>query len=192
MKAFLSILGLWNYDDTIFANFNVPTGLDRDVAINKILFDCAELGLVYTDPDIVKVLIKNWSDTNSENWAKIYAALIEQYDPLHNYDKHEEWTDDRTIANDSTSTDNGHNEHDVAGFNDNQILVHDYKDTLYNQNVIDHDGTDNLDHLGHIYGNIGVKTSQSMLTEEVELRTAYNMYQIITNSFKKTFCVMVY
>lgn len=192
MKAFLSILGLWNYDDTIFANFNVPTGLDRDVAINKILFDCAELGLVYTDPDIVKVLIKNWSDTNSENWAKIYAALIEQYDPLHNYDKHEEWTDDRTIANDSTSTDNGHNEHDVAGFNDNQILVHDYKDTLYNQNVIDHDGTDNLDHLGHIYGNIGVKTSQSMLTEEVELRTAYNMYQIIANSFKKTFCVMVY
>lgn len=192
MKAFLSILGVWNYDNTIFDDFNVPVGLDKTTAVNKILFDCAELGLVYTDPDILKLIIKNWSDTNIANWTKMCAALTAQYNPIHNYDKHEEWTDDRTIANDSTTTDNGHNEHDVAGYNENQTLVHDYKDTVYNQNVLEHDGSDNLDHEGHIYGNIGVTTSQQMVTAEMELRMAYNIYNMISQSFKNYFCIQVY
>ena len=192
MKAFLSILGLWNYDDTIFNDFAVPSGLDRTTAINKILFDCAELGLVYTDPDIVKILIKNWTDVNTPNWEKIYAALTATYNPIHNYDKHEEWTDDRDITNDATTTDDGHNDRDVAGYNENTTLVKESKLTNYNSNVVDQDANDYLEHEGHIYGNIGVTTSQQMVTAEMELRATYNMYQIIANSFKKTFCVMVY
>ena len=58
MRVFLSILGMYNYDETIFDEFDVPAELDRDTAINKILFDNAELGLVYTDPAVFKQLVK--------------------------------------------------------------------------------------------------------------------------------------
>lgn len=192
MRAFLSILGLWNHDETVFKYFKVPSGLDKETAINKILFDCAELGLVYTEPSIFKTMVKTWVDSNLDNWNRMYTALTSEYDPIHNYNKYEEWTDDRDITNDSKTSDNGTNEHDVAGFNENATLVKDYKDTAQNTSVLKHDGTDNLDHKGHIYGNIGVTTNQQMITAEMEMRVAYNMYTIICQSFKNNFCIQVY
>jgi hypothetical protein len=44
----------------------------------------------------------------------------------------------------------------------------------------------------HLYGNIGVTTPVQMLTGEAELRTRYNMTDIITTNFKQTFCLMIY
>lgn len=41
-------------------------------------------------------------------------------------------------------------------------------------------------------GNIGVTTTQQMLTEEMKLRTAYDMYTIIAEEFKKRYCILVY
>lgn len=184
MRAFLSILGLYNYDDSIFADFNVPQGMDKDVAIKKILFECAELGLVYTEPDTVKSLIKNWTETHMDNWNRMYEAFTEEYNPIHNYDKHEEWTDefDGTAGTDGTS------ERDVAGFNDNTQLVNESKITNSEEST----AANTNDHTGHIYGNIGVTTSQQMLEAEMELRSTYNMYKIISDSFKYNFCIMVY
>lgn len=42
------------------------------------------------------------------------------------------------------------------------------------------------------YGNIGVTTSQQMLQAEMELRSRFNMYEIITQEYKERFCLMVY
>ena len=42
------------------------------------------------------------------------------------------------------------------------------------------------------YGNIGVTTSQEMLTQELELAKIINVIPIIIESFKDRFCLMVY
>ena len=180
MRAFLSILGMYNYDPTVFADFSVPDGVDRDTAINKILFDNAELGLVYTDPDIFGQLVKNWTNINLPNWNRAFEALMSGYNPIYNYDKNEEWKD---ISN---SHGKGTTERDVAGFNDNTTLVKDNKISSSDEN---HAG---LDHKGRIYGNIGVKTTQSMIEEEMNLRVKFNIYQMISDSFKSYFCIKVY
>lgn len=180
MGAFLSVIGMYNYDDSIFDNFSVPLGMDKSVAVNKILFDNAELGLVYTDPDIFPMLVKNWSDVNARSWEMMLQALTEEYNPIHNYDRTEEWTDERTGEFQSTA------DRDVAGFNENSTLV--------KSNKITNDGEtgDTLEHSGRMFGNIGVTTTQHMIEEELELRKHYNIYQEISDSFKRNFCIMVY
>lgn len=41
-------------------------------------------------------------------------------------------------------------------------------------------------------GNIGVTTTQKMMTEELEFWNQYNLYDIIIREFKKHFCIMLY
>ena len=41
-------------------------------------------------------------------------------------------------------------------------------------------------------GNIGVTTAQQMITAEIDMRTAYNMYEIIMQTFKREICVAVW
>lgn len=50
---------------------------------------------------------------------------------------------------------------------------------------------DNNEHRGRIHGNIGVKTTQSMLAEELEVQR-FNIINEITDIFVTEFCVLVY
>ena len=180
MRAFLSILGMMNHYPNVMDDFKVPQGIDRETAINKIMFDCAELGLIYTDPNIFPVLVKNWTNVNLPNWEKAMEALLSNYNPIHNYDKTDDWEEW------GDGTGNGTTDRDVAGFNQNNSLVKEGKNTSedsYNNHA---------KHQGRIFGNIGVKTTQSMIAEEMELRVQYNIYQMISDSFKSNFCVRVY
>lgn len=47
------------------------------------------------------------------------------------------------------------------------------------------------EHDGHLYGNIGVTTSQQMLESELEI-AEWNLYEHITDIFIKELCIMVY
>lgn len=52
--------------------------------------------------------------------------------------------------------------------------------------------TGTLTRAGRVSGNIGVMTSQQMVTAEIELRSVMDMYQIIVREFTKRFCLGVY
>ena len=56
-------------------------------------------------------------------------------------------------------------------------------------------GTDNEttegDHSGHMWGNIGVTTSQEMLRDELDVQR-FNLIQQITDLFLTEYCIMVY
>ena len=179
-RAFLSILGLMNHYPDVMDNFTVPTGLDREVALNKIMFDTAELCLVYTEPSTFKLLVKNWTESEQYNWEKMWDALKAEYNPIHNYNMTESWEDHSEGTGDGTS------QRDVAGYNENSTLVHDSKLTDNNSSEVD------STHEGQRSGNIGVTTSQQMVEAELALRAKHNMYQIIADSFKRHFCIMVY
>ena len=53
-------------------------------------------------------------------------------------------------------------------------------------------GSRNANHNGRIHGNIGVTTSQQMLTAELDLAPRVNMYEVITRDFRNRFCLLVY
>ena len=46
-------------------------------------------------------------------------------------------------------------------------------------------------HTGHVHGNIGVKTTQSMVLEELDL-AKWNVYEQITDLFLTEFVIPIY
>ena len=161
----LSILGLNEYTDGhVWDLFDVPEGVSRQDCIDNIMAQCAELSLVYPHPAAMKVMIGLWTRKNMNNWVQLKKALETEYDPLHNYDRHEEWRDTGASQ--------------VAGFNQDADLA-------------DRDAAQS-DHTGHMYGNIGVTTAAQMIAGEMDIRTRFNLLDVICDSFKDEFCVQVY
>lgn len=104
--------------------------------------------------------------------------------------------DQRTTYGRSDTT--THNTTDTLTHNTNETLTHNTTETQTygKQNVmqhgekIEHDGTTERNVLA--FGNIGVTTSQDMLTQELELAKIIEVIPIIIESFKNRFCLMVY
>lgn len=60
----LSVLGLYKFNDHLFDDMILPTGLnntDRQTVIGNILRKCAELEILYPDYDFCKEMIGLWS-----------------------------------------------------------------------------------------------------------------------------------
>lgn len=196
MRPLIDIIAVYKLDNTIFDNFNMPVGIEKDNVINNIIAECAELPLVWTNPIFLKDLIASWSSNEMHSWNKIYEALKAEYSPIENYDRHEESTDTRTpdLVNTYTDRDNTYTSDIYAnGYNSgNQVKTN---KTVSTNDVVTTNGTsgsDKNEHEAHIHGNIGVTTNQQMIEAEIDLRTRYCMENIILNAFKNKFCIIVY
>lgn len=128
--AWLSILGLYNYDNTIFDGLTLPTTSDlpeladymdeiivpdKTTLVKKLLFDLAELPLVYTDPATMKQMIEVWSDSREYNWIMSWETMLYKYNPIWNKDgtytetRSESRSNSGTREMDGTVTDAGTN-----------------------------------------------------------------------------------
>lgn len=100
-NAWVSVLGLYNYDNTIFDNLVLPDSsdlsnvpeyvadfaeIDATTLKEKILFDLAELPLVYSRPETLKRMIGLWSTVNRKTWADLWETTILKYNPIWNKD----------------------------------------------------------------------------------------------------------
>ena len=103
-SAFLDIIGLYEWDNTIFDNMVLPEELEssRNDIINNILFQCRELELNIISPTVMKNLIELWSKKRLYYFDELYKTTQYDYNPIDNYDRHEEITD--TMSN----QENGH------------------------------------------------------------------------------------
>ena len=272
--AKMTLIGLYNYDQTLFNGLTFPTGIDKDIAVNEILMRANEFCALYTDPDFMKIQIGIWGQKHFRTFEKWITALNIQYDPLHNYDRHEEWKDGRGLKTSSKTTADYNNDRtanltdkntintqDMRRADLNENVINDLKDTngqmfpgsdetevsAYDSssyqpkekvthdigtienyrtgnvstdttgtdtidhtgtNTVTHSGTDkvntkgtmadttgseteNSSHEGHLYGNIGVTTSQQMLRDELELQR-WNIYENIADIFVDEFCIQIY
>lgn len=174
MMATLSLLGLYSFRGDILDDFKLPEGIDRDDFIEMLLFDTAELELLTPDPDIMKQLIGRWSNVRVNAWSKMVDTETVEYNPIHNYDRQEDWVDDGTG---SSITDLS-----VAGFNDADMADRERTGT---------GTTTQSRHTARISGNIGVTTTQQMLESERESRKYSTVFEII-GEFKERFCLLVY
>lgn len=125
MRATLSLMGMYEYDHTILDFFHYPDKwetVDKDVFVNKLLLDTAELEVLYPDADIFKTAIKYWSAAEVQNWNKLYDTTVLKYNPIWNKDgtvtetekhiKNNNYTDvtDGTIADHSSTIGNQNTE----------------------------------------------------------------------------------
>ncbi len=85
-KAMISILSLYKYDNTLFDLLTLPDGINKELAVNKILQDTANYESFYTDPEYLKFSIKLWGDVNYWSFKKLYDTLNFDYNPIWNKD----------------------------------------------------------------------------------------------------------
>lgn len=94
----LTLIGMYNYDPTIFDNLVLPDKYDKGDFINSLLMSQGEKCALYADVDFMRLSIQVWGRKWFDNLERIADALTEEYNPLHNYDRHEEYTDTETYG----------------------------------------------------------------------------------------------
>lgn len=176
--ALLSILGLFNYDSSVMEGFNVPENVDRDTAVNSILLECAELELIYSNIEIMKLAIATWSDKELPIWTRLQKTNELVYNPIYNVDgvERETQTRDLTATGDNVGSVHGFNSSDWAEANKSEGTSRD---------------TGTVTTEKRRSGNIGVTTTQKMIQEERDIST-FDIIEYIVKSFKRRFCLGVY
>lgn len=105
MFASLSIYGLYEFNDEIFDNLQLPEGMDKDVLIPQILTDCSDFALIYPNYDFMKMMIGVWSKNEGHIWKRLYESELIEFNPIENYDRHESLT--RAVTSNSKGTSKG-------------------------------------------------------------------------------------
>lgn len=211
--ALMTVEGLYNYKDTLFNEFNVPDGMDKQIAIDTICMRSREMEVLYPNLEFFAMRIGMWSRKHQYNWKKLYDTTVLEYNPIENYDRMEDWTDidiekgsnfrsndiNNTVGN--VITESGSITEQNTAFNDG---LKDHAKNITSNNTTNNgteytqeNGQDSsqrdLKHtkIGRAHGNIGVTTSQQMIQSERDL-VVFNLYDVIAESFVENFCLMVY
>lgn len=246
----LSVLSLYNYDNSLFDLMKYPTRFtteDKETTIGNILGECAELEVLFPDIPTFKNMIGLWSKLNFPTWERIYNLSLMEYNPIENYNRveTETITDSRTESrtgteehtgtdtNRSTGNDTSINSgtntetnsgtdseiNKTVGYDSNVLQLHDSSDITHGHvisssssgnSTVTYGKQDSLTHGENIergeeiehngenvrtnetHGNIGVMSSQQMATAEIELAPKLNVMNMIVESFKERFCILVY
>lgn len=113
-QATLSLLGLYNFDNTILDSLVIPSAIDKQTLIDNLLMETAEFEVLYPNFDFFKFAIGAWSRKELPIWEKLYETTQYEYNAIHNYDRTETSTDseNRNFVNDSNgfSSVNGTND----------------------------------------------------------------------------------
>ena len=94
--ANLSPLGLYSWDNTLFDLMEIPDALDKDVLIQNILAETAELEVLYPNPVVMKNLLGVWSRKQIDVWNKLWQTTQYEYNPIENYNRYETGSEDGT------------------------------------------------------------------------------------------------
>lgn len=89
----MTLIGLYEYDPQLFDNLTLPEGFDKDTFIDSLLLEHGEKCVLYTNPLFMKNAIGAWGRKWANNLSWIYTAMTSEYNPLHNFDRFEEYTD---------------------------------------------------------------------------------------------------
>ena len=136
------------------------------------------------------------------NWMRLWNAEVAVYDPVHNYDMHEEGTRTGNNRNESQSTDetqhgrSNTSRYSHYGFNSQSANPSD-------EDVTTEGGTTNLNRNGsvdytinegttlHRYGNIGVTTNQQMIEAERSIRM-WNYFNSVYKDIDSVLAIRIY
>lgn len=250
MQSKITLIGMYEFDNTLFDKLSFPAGIDRDLAINRIINKSEEFELLYSDFDYLKDRIGIWGEIHERTFKKWKEALDIEYEPLHNYDRHELYSDtrqrdyadesnkaytDNKLRNFEDSESEASDSHSNTITGSESVSSTDQKVSAYDENNYSNkqkeeanaitnqigsgdasgnvtrngrsdelnvaDGKENnntsgksnevVKHDAHLFGNIGVTTSQQMLRDQLDIVT-WNLYEHISDLFIEEFCILVY
>lgn len=222
MRAILSILGLYQYSPDIFDLFKLPDGVSLDSVRDNILMELAELELLYPSGTFMKTAIGIWSTKQLPVWEKLYATTNLEYNPIYNYDRTEEWTEEETgnrnesrtqsqksIGESSGTVQNSGEDtvkSDVSAFNETSYTPKELQTTTLGtentssgtakQTTDITDGTDENSSRNNTRTERAFGnigvTTTQQMIEAERNVVKFNIVDYIVEDFKKRFCLLIY
>lgn len=210
---YISVLGLYMYDDSLFDNMLLPEVLtdDRTTVINNILMETAEMETLYSDATFLKFAIGEWSKKRIHAWNKMALVLYEEYDPFINIVRDEERvttetrdlagslynteTRDLSLDTDGTVTLSTNAWDDGSGTERQQETTDSGTTdtgTVTNARSTTDTGTVTRRETYHVQGDSAITDAQDVAKKEIELRQNFDLIEIIISEFKNRFCLLVY
>ena len=185
--AKITLIGMINYceiqHDDLFYQLQLPAGVSKQTLIGNIVMKGGEFPVIWANPNFVQRMIGIWSRKMKPTFDRWVKTLAIDYEPLYNYDRFEEYQDTET------------NEASASGTTTRAVTGYDSNTLQTNDQTTDSSGADNernLEHKAHLYGNIGVTTSQQMLEAEMDVSRRFNIYDLMAEEFLNEFCVRVW
>lgn len=194
----MTLIGLYNYDNGLFDNLTLPTGIDKDLFINNVLLKSGEFELLYPDLNFMKSMISVWGTKWNPTFNKWLQGVQAKWNPIENYDRYEISTDSHTNTNKSVGADtlnsDGSNEglvsaYDSSTYQPSNKAISNVRNTTNTSNTINDNGTNNFN--SHIHGNIGVTQASDMLKNWYDI-SEWNLYDHMSDVFIREFCIPVY
>ena len=170
--------------------FGEDPGFDfsSDTLLSTLISRAASFCVLYPDPDYFQLMNGEWWARWKDAFAKMFTALNIEYNPIENYDRHENWTDSGESGSEISSS--GTVENQVSAFDSSSYSPHDKE---ISSNGSEASATNEDTHEGRIHGNIGVTTSQQMLESEMILQEKWgSVYTHIADCFISEMLVAVY
>ena len=203
---------LYAEDAQLFSGLSGKIPVEEDgVAFSDFvalaLVELGELQTIFPTAATLKTFLGTWGTLHAANWARMQTALDAAYNPIHNYDRTEEESETVTTSSSGTA---GGTESSLAsqesmeygtGFNSTPNVVP-YtpvrrEQTTPSSQTVQSSESETSGEIGrerelNISGNIGVTTSQQMVTAELELRDKFALYYLILDEFRRDICVEVW
>ena len=167
MLSFNKYLNDMYNGQTLFDLMQLPEGIDKDVLCDNIMLQGGEFEVLYADPSFMRDAIGMWSKKCYNTFLKWVTAQNIQYNPLENYDRMEDWSDQyykaasssarrdsgntRTFNNQDKRTIDTEDERTLDTTRTSEDEVSAFDSSTYQpsaKNTTDDDGTDTLTHSG--------------------------------------------
>ena len=199
----VTLATLANYDPAIFNDIILPPSLDHRTLIDTIIYKYGELEVLYSAPAILQHSVGIWSRASQYTWEKLAATLTAEYNPIENYDRQEESTTTSSANTTGNSTNRGNDsanlsdKNQVYGYNslstpaDNSASTSASTSESTSSSIYTSTNSADAKNVIRAHGNIGVTTTQEMLTEERKV-AMFNIYDEIADDFRRRFLVWVY
>lgn len=206
----ITLVGLYHYlnqiNDDLFSELVLPADINRQTFIDSVMLRGAEFEILYADADTMKYAIGAWSKKWQHTLTKWAEVLKIDYNPLENYDRTETWSDaksangkqkgsasDASVMNGSSENEEKRAAYDSATFsplNKNENKSNNSTSSASVTNA-ETENAESAIHTGNIHGNIGVTTSQQMLSAEWEV-AKLNVYESAADLFLTELCIYTY
>lgn len=196
--AKLTLIGMYNYDDTLFDGLQLPDYFDTETLVNTILFTGGEFGVLYPSVPVMKRFISAWSAKNQRYFERLALLMETDYSPLENYNRQEKWNDKGTSESNSDVTTNSQTDTtdtgQVSAFNSSQFenrTKDTGKETVKDKSEANASGSFDTTREGYARGNIGVMSSQDMFIQEMSV-VGISPYDVLAGDFINECCIKVY
>ena len=204
MHGTVSFLGLYNYDNSIFDDLQVPAGVDKTLVQNTLMMETADLEVLQPDPVIMRQVLGWFSQRRLDAWTRVYTALSSKYQADTDVEVTETRTPDlsynetRTPDLTTTGQNNGADTTTTkrAGFNAGNLETAEQMETsLGTGNTIHSTGNETTDRT-----ETGSETktttgrhqaAQDLISKELQLAMT-DTVEYIVKDIRRNFCLLMY